>query len=41
LSKGRNRKMAIEKRNINCKAQKIKPGPINKLKTIKKAMNSE
>jgi len=34
-------KMAIEKLSVNYKAQKIKPGPINKLKTIKKAMNSD
>jgi hypothetical protein len=33
--------MIIEKLNINYKAQKIKPGPINKLKTIKRTMNSD
>jgi hypothetical protein len=31
--------MAIENLNINCKAE-IKPGPIHKLKTIKRTMNS-
>jgi len=36
-----NRKMAIGKFRINYKAQKIKPGPIHKLKTIKRAMKSE
>jgi hypothetical protein len=33
--------MAIEKLNFNYKAQTIKPGPINKLKTIKRATNSD
>jgi len=33
------RKMANETLKINYKAQKIKPGPIQKLKTIKTAMN--
>jgi hypothetical protein len=33
--------MAIEKLNIKYKAQKIKPGPIHKFKTIRKAMNSD
>ena len=31
--------MANETLKINYKAQKIKPGPIQKLKTIKTAMN--
>jgi hypothetical protein len=33
--------MAIEKLNINNKTKKIKPGTIDKLKTIKKVMNSD
>jgi hypothetical protein len=36
-----NRKMAIGKLKINYKAQKIKPGPICRLKTIKRAMKLE
>jgi hypothetical protein len=33
--------MATEILKINYKAQKIKPGTIHKLKTIKTAMNSD
>jgi len=33
--------MAIDKLKINHKIQKIKPGQIHKLKTIKRAMNSD
>jgi len=33
--------MANEKLNIKYEAQKIKPGLTDKLKTIKKAVNSE
>jgi hypothetical protein len=33
--------MAIEKLRINYKAKKIKPGPIHKLKTIKRVMTSD
>jgi len=35
-----NNKMAIKTLKINYKTQKIKPGPISKLNTIKRAMNS-
>ena len=33
--------MVIDKLKINYKTQKIKPGQIHKLKTIKRAMNSD
>jgi hypothetical protein len=33
--------MAVEKLKINCNTQKLKPIPIHKLKTIKRAMNSD
>jgi hypothetical protein len=37
---GHNRKMAIEKLTTRLK-RKIQPGPINKLKTVKRAMTSD
>jgi hypothetical protein len=41
LVQGYSRKMAIDKLKINHKTQKIKLGQIHKLKTTKKATNSD